>query len=546
MWRSRTLAAQILVAVLTILVITVSLGALLFARYMGRTLDHQYEQRALGVADAVAQIPEIRSAVAAHDPGSVIQGLAAEVQHSTGASYVVVIDETGIRYSHPNPALIGRRIEEPVVALDGRTHVGIDHGSLGRSANGKAPIRTSSGTVIGEVSVGILEREVSSQLRRELPAIALYSALALGLGLVASWLLARRLKRVTFGLEPSEIAALLQEREAMLHGIREGVIGFDAKGRLNVVNDEARRLLRIPTAVPGQHLDELIPPGRLRDLLSGEVRGSDQFALTDDYLLVVNRMPVTLRGRSAGSVVTLRDRTELESLIRELDTVNGLTAALRAQEHEFSNRLHVLTGLLDLGESGEAAHYLEEISTQSIVQAEELRSKISPPAVAALLIAKITVGAERGVKLEVTGDSRLDQPTSSTQILLTIIGNLVDNAFDAFDSPDVEGSDNARQVTIDLSDSDGEVAITVTDTGPGIAAEVTEQIFQDGYTTKSARGQMRRGLGLALVHRLVLRAGGSVSVTPGPGARFVVRFPAPVNTIARSTHGISAAESGRR
>ena len=449
-----------------------------------------------------------------------------------------MIDRLGIRYSHPNPTLIGQRIEEPVVALDGVGHVGIDPGSLGRSANGRAPLRDASGALIGEVSVGILERQVSGQLRHEALAIALYSALALALGAMASWLLARRLKRVTFGLEPTEIASLLQEREAMLHGIREGVIGFDAKGYVNLVNDEARRLLPVQSIAPGQHLDELLPPSRLRDLLSGQVPGSDHLVLTDEYLLILNWREVKAAGRNAGSVVTLRDRTELESLVRELDTVNGLTAALRAQEHEFANRLHVITGLLELGETAEATSYLADISTRSLAQAEESRSRISPPAIAALLLAKIAIGTERGIDFDITADSRLDQPHATTRTMLTIIGNLVDNAFDA-----LEGCPEPRRVTLELSEQAGELAIVVTDNGPGIAADAVDEIFQDGFTTKSARGQLRRGLGLALVHRLVLRAGGSIVVTPGPGARFEVRFP--VGSRPDATSSVAAMDRAR-
>ena len=207
--------------------------------------------------------------------------------------------------------------------------------------------------------------------------------------------------------------------------------------------------------------------------------------------------------------------------MRELDTVTGLTAALRAQEHEFANRLHVITGLLELGDTAEATRYLADISTRSLAQAEELRSRIAPPAVAALLLAKITVGSERGIDFDVSPDSRLDQPHSATRTMLTIIGNLVDNAFDA-----LEGCPEPRRVTLELSEQAGEVVVVVTDNGPGIAADAVDEIFQDGFTTKTARGQLRRGLGLALVHRLVLRAGGSITVTPGPGARFDVRFPA--------------------
>jgi two-component system CitB family sensor kinase len=523
MWRSRTLASQILVGVLGILIVTMSLGGLLYIELTGRTLDHQYEARALDVAATVAQIPEVRTAVTQPRAGQNIQALATQIQHSTGADYVVVSDRTGIRLSHPNPHLIGQRLEEPVIALDGHSHVGIDHGSLGRSANGKAPVFAAAGTgVVGQVSVGILERNVSSQLRHEAVVIALYSALVLGLGVVASWFLARTIKRVTFGLELSEIASLLQEREAMLHGIREGVLGFDAKGRVNVINNEARRLLRITESATGQCLNDLVPPGRLRDLLAGEVSGADQVVLTDDYLLVVNRMPVVLGGRDVGYVVTLRDRTELEALLRELHAVTGLTAALRAQEHEFANRLHVIAGLLELSGPDEAANYLAEISQTALAPGESLRARIAPPVVAALLLAKVTIAAEQDVRLVIDATSHLDQPTLDAQALITIVGNLINNAVDA-----VAGQADPRVVTVHINDEDGEVFVSVTDTGPGIAKDAMQEIFVDGYSTKTPRGQMRRGLGLALVHRLVHRAGGSITVSTGRGARFEVRLPIP-------------------
>jgi two-component system CitB family sensor kinase len=386
MWRSRTLASQILIAVLGILIVTIALGGVLYVQLTRRALDREYETRAVGIAATVAQIPEVRTGVAHPDPRRIMQDLASRIQHASGADYVVITDRSGLRFSHPNTALIGQRLEEPVVALDGRTHAGIDRGSLGHSANGKAPIVNASGAIIGQVSVGILERNVATKLRHDAAVIAGYSALVLMLGLVASWALARTIKRVTFGLELAELAALLQEREAMLHGVREGVLGFDVRGRVNLINNEARRLLQISSPGIGQHLDELVPPGRLHDLLAGDISGADQAVLSDEYLLVVNRMPVVLAGRDVGHVVTLRDRTELEALIRELHAVTGLTAALRAQEHEFANRLHVIAGLLEFGVPGEAAAYLAEISQTSLGKGERLRARIAPPAIAALLM----------------------------------------------------------------------------------------------------------------------------------------------------------------
>src|SRR5947209_2462101 len=298
-----------------------------------------------------------RSAVDRH----LMQSLAQQVASETGATYVVVIDRNGVRYSHPNPALIGQRITEPVIALDGRDHTGVDHGNLGTSANAKVPIRapgsSRGGPVIGEVSAGILEGQVSDQLLHELPSLLLYFACALAIGVIASLTLARRLKRSTFGLELEEIAALVQEREAMLHNIREGVITLDRDGQVTLINDEARRLIPLDGDPVGRRIDEVLSHRRLSDLLTGTLDGSDTVVVTDAHILTVNRMPVFRQGQALGAVVTLRDRTELEGLLRELDSVDALTDALRAQQHEFANRMHTVAGLIELGDDQAAARY---------------------------------------------------------------------------------------------------------------------------------------------------------------------------------------------
>jgi two-component system CitB family sensor kinase len=528
MWRLRTLASLILIGVLGILLATVTIGGALNVKLTRHTLDGQYEERARIGASVVANIPDIRTAVAAGDPRKIIQPLAQQIMADTGASYVVVTDRTGLRFSHPNTALIGQRLEEPVAVLDGQSHVTIDHGSLGRSANGKAPIFDDRRNVIGQVSVGILERQVSHQLHAQIAAIVLYSAIALAVGVAVAMLMTRAVKRVTFGLELREIASLLQEREAMLHGIREGVIGFDAKGRVNLINNEARRLLSITSNANGGTVEDLVEPGRLRDVLTGEVSGPDQTVLTEDALLVVNRRPVEVGGRPVGSIVTLRDRTELEALIRRMNAVTGLANALRAQEHEFTNRLHVIAGLLDLGDAEEARQYLAEITRDHLVSAEDLRARVSPPVLAALLLAKLAVASERDVELVVTEDSHFDVPASYAHSVMTIVGNLIDNALDA-----VANQPSPRRVSAQLRDDD-EVRIVVTDNGPGVSADVVDEIFTDGYSTKTPRGEMRRGIGLALVSRIVHRAGGSIDVVPGPGARFEVRLPLPSTALASS------------
>lgn len=524
--QGRTLASRILVAVLGIIGFTTALGFALYSARTSQMTDQQAVQQARSIAATVGNVPEVATAVVDGDPHNVLAGLGEAIRRDSGASYVVIIDAAGVRHSHPNPALIGQRIEEPVEALDGAVHTGVDQGTLGRSANARAPIVDSSGRPVGEVSVGILESEVSSRFSQLMGPILAYTVLALALGVVASWILARAIKRVTFGLEPAEIVALMQEREAMLHGIREGVLAVDRHGRVNVLNDEARRLLGLTGARLGRHLEAILPEGRLRDVVAGALTGPDQVVLTDEHLLVVNRMPVIVAGRNAGWVVTIRDRTELEGLVRQLDSVESLTSALRAQEHEFSNRLHVVSVLLELGEVEEATRYAVALRAETTGTAEEVRSRIASPVVAALLIAKITLGAERDVVVRLGASSRLSDPDADAGPLVTVLGNLVDNAIDAVADDDRSVGQHPRgEVLVEMSVDGATLRLAVADTGPGIPADVLPSIFTDGFTTKSPRQGMRRGVGLALVHRLVSRAGGTISASSSPGARFEVALP---------------------
>jgi two-component system CitB family sensor kinase len=538
--RRRKLATQILASFLTILIFTVLLGFALFSYQERQQLDREYQTQALAIAGTVAGIPTIRQAMEYGGGGDVVSNIAEQIRKDSGADYVVVIDRDGVRHSHPTKALIGQRIEEPVVALDGKPHTGVNPGSLGASANAKVPLYGPTGAIVGEVSVGFLEKRVSGQLRDELRTFALYAALALAVGVAASYLLARRLKRSTFGLELHEIASLLSEREAMLHGVREGVVTFDGTGRVSLVNDEARRLLRLPAGVVSRRIDELVPEGRLRDVLSGDVAGAGQIVLTDEHCLEVNRMPVNLGGQVLGAVVTLRDRTELEGLLRELDNVRGLTDALRAQGHEFSNRMHTLTGLLELGDLDEALHYIADTEGTQGMLLESVRERIASPLVAGLFLAKATVAAERGVELVLTDDSWLDDTQGRGQALLTMIGNLLDNAIDAAAS----GPPPAR-VVLDIRQDSRGIRLCVTDTGAGIPPGAADEIFQDGFTTKTPHGELRRGLGLALVRRLVQRLGGEISVAEGPGAEFTVVLPVadrpqPIGTQPVATQPVGA------
>lgn len=528
------LSTRILRWQLAILVGTLVVGFLLTIALVRNMLITQFEERALAIARSVAVEQGVADAVLHDDPTGMVQVRAEAARRSTQALFVVVTDDKGIRFSHPDPERIGEEVStDPSQALSGETVVAVQKGTLGWSARAKVPLLTSAGTIVGEVSVGISIDEITSRLLSLLPSVALYLGLALCVGVVASLLLARRLKRQTFGLELGELAGLLQEREATLYGIREGVIAVDPDGKVNLVNDEARRLLSLGQRGVGQPLGELLPPGRLVDVLTGTEAGPDRVVVTAQYCLVINRMPVTFQGRDLGAVITLSDRTEQENLLRELDSVRGLTDALRAQQHEYDNRVHGLAGLVELGRFDEAMTYANELSMGQSDLTERLQERVDSAQIVGLLVAKSVVATERGVLLTISDDSALAADDVDPRTLLTIVGNLVDNAIDAAAS----SPSDAPRVDVRLRAShSGEVTLSVTDSGPGVPTDQRGRIFMDGYSTKQPAGRRRRGLGLALVQHTVTALGGSIRVDDGDrgGARFTVTLPARRPALARS------------
>lgn len=513
------LAYQILGFQFAIILLAGLIGTAAAVWQASQDLDRQTEQRSLAIAQSVANITAVKEALLDGDPNGLIQQTAESIWRSTGASYVVVTDARGIRFSHPNAALIGKPVdEEPASVLAGHTWVGVQRGTLGVSARGKAPI-FYQGHVIGMVSVGFLEPPLTQRLLAELPAFAGALLPSLAIGVIASWLLAARLKRQTFGLEPYEIAGLLEEREASLQGIHEGAIATDRDGVITLANGEARRLLHLPADCVGRKVSQVLPHGRLLSFLSGKLKDQDEVLLAGGRVLVASRRAIHVRGRDIGHVATLRDSTELAALGQGMG-VDSLTDALRAQAHEYANRLHTIAGLMQMGRSEEAIKLIAQTSGLHQELTESLLDRVGDPVLGALLLAKAAVASERGVELRVSNDTVMTRSSLESEDLITLLGNLIDNALDA-----AATSAGERWVSVSVRETGAEVVMRVHDSGPGVPAQIDGQIFQEGFSTKNGPGRRRRGFGLALVRQVATRYGGSISVANDGGAAFVVRIP---------------------
>ncbi|MEU2224226.1 sensor histidine kinase [Streptomyces sp. NPDC018347] len=516
----RRMFSQLLLMQLAIAAGVAVLATGLFLAPLSEQLDQEAMRRALAIAETTAQDPQIAEGVRAAPPSrnGPVQREAERIRRATHAEYIVVLDRNWVRWSHPTASEIGRQVStDPRDALAGQEVMEIDKGTLGRSARGKVPLYDADHHIVGAVSVGIAYDSVRARLISAIPGLFAYAGGALAVGALAAWLISRRVQRQTRDLAFSDISALLAEREAMLHGIREGVVALDGSGRVRLLNDEARRLLGIGDEAVGRLPDEALGAGRTTDVLAGRVTGTDLLTVRGQRVLVANRMPTD----DGGAVATLRDRTELEQLGRELDSTRGLIDALRAQDHEHANRMHTLLGLLELEMYDDAVEFVGEVVGDHRATAEQVTEKIQDPLLAALLVGKATVAAERGVALWVSEHTRLPDRLIDPRGLVTVVGNLVDNALDA-----VAGTPHAR-VEVELRAEGRTVVLRVRDTGPGIPAEQREVVFTEGWSTKKPPAHGKRGIGLSLVRRLAERQGGSAAVgtAAGGGAEFTVVLP---------------------
>lgn len=516
--RGLTLAGQYLVLQLLIVAAVLAGVVALSLAQSAQTFERVEGRRALSAAESLAAMPAVRALLPVAQPrlGAALPAVAESVRTMSGSSsvYLAHPDRTVITSSDPDQ--LGSRLPlGDSLVLSGRAWTGPVELSGGRTLVAHVPVLDDGGRMVGIAAVGRNYPSVWERLGDALPNLLTYLGVSVALGAAGSLLLARRVKRQTLGLEPEQIAGLVEHREAILHDVKEGVLALDRHARITLANDSARQLLELPHDCAGKTLDELAVPARLRDVLTADQTVPDRLVLVGERVVVCNRMPLRSRGKLIGSVTTLRDRTELSSLEKELGATRTTTDTLRAQTHEFANQLHTISGLIQLGEYDEVTRFVDGVSLSRTRLYDDVTSRIEDPAVAALLIAKASSAAERVVALELDDGSALGRVDETlSRDLTTVVGNLVDNAIDA-----VSGRPDAA-VHIHLRDEAHRVTVTVRDSGPGVAADSVEDIFRQGYSTKDSDDGGGRGFGLALTRLVCSRRGGGVGVRNAPGAEF--------------------------
>ncbi|WP_207837437.1 ATP-binding protein [Williamsia soli] len=545
---------QVLLLQVVVIVVSLAAGFGVVISTSDDRLRDEYGQRALAIARTVATDADVREAVASSggtslDPAELgtrpLQAQALAVAERTDALFVVIANDRGIRLAHPDPAELALPLStDPTRALAGREDLATDRGTLGQSVRAKVPIYAPGGTeVVGLVSVGISTEEIADDLRGDIRTLILIALSALLIGVVGSALLARRWRRLTLGLEPDQLAELVREQEAVLHSMGEGVIAIDPNGVVRVINDKARILLGV-TAQTGSPIDAIGLTPRVLEVARTPVDVPRSATVADRVVLVSSRR-VSRDGKDLGMVLSVLDRTDVEDLTRQVDSIRSMTDALRAQRHESANRMHVIAGLLRQGNAAAGLDYLDEVMGTGPYGTElPGLENLTEPHLRAFLEAKAAAARERGVTLTLGDQTFLDGTLRDPVVVTTVVGNLIDNAIEAASGRAIEAASggNPALVEVELIADDSTLLVTVADSGPGIGFPDPDSVFVEGVTTHvDPAVPGGRGMGLALARQLARRTGGDLVVgdrggeaaaadnTLG-GAVFVARLPGIVAT----------------
>lgn len=517
----RSLQVKLSLLVTSLLVVLVSLIGALFSDFSESLLSEQVGRKALEVAQSVALNPAIRQGLQAGDSAQV-QSVAEGLRAATGAEFIVVGDRQGVRLSHPDPQKIGQQFVGGDIraALDeARSYASQAVGTLGPSLRGIVPVKDTNGAVAGFVAVGYLISDIEATLRIKQREILGYVGVVLLFGVFGAVVIARGLKSAIFGLEPHEIASLFSERSAIIETIREGVVAVDAKGELTLVNQAASGYLgQASTAdLRGRSLGEICPCADLEQALGSGEPVFDREVELPNRTMVVNVLPLS----GGGAVASFRPLDELDLLTRELSQMQEYSEIMRAQTHEYSNKLYTIAGLIQLGALQEALDLVmtEASGYQELIHA--LSQAVPDPIVSGLILGKFNRARELKISLQFDRESSLRDlpPQIDREALVTILGNLLDNAFEA-----VRETQAVREVRLSLTDLGEDIIFEVEDSGPGIAAEVVQILFDKGVSTRAGSG---RGMGLHLVRQALQGIGGQISYGEGDlgGALFVVSIP---------------------
>ncbi|EJV57518.1 two-component system sensor histidine kinase DcuS [Bacillus mycoides] len=517
LWKTITLL------VCTVVIFSLLVTDILISHNVERTTEESQAEKAKTIARIVANDSIVIDGLAGKVDTSLIQVYTNKILKSTDVQFIVVMDMNGIRKSHPNPQKIGQHFigGDEGTALKGKEHVSLAEGTLGVSMRVFIPVFSETGEQLGAVAVGISADNVKERVKESRHIMYIGVGVGVLVGIIGAILLARHIKKSLFGLEPHRIAKILEERNTMLQSVKEGIIAVDKEAKVTLINNEAKRLFKksgLEEDFIGKDVELYMPNSRIKEVLqTGEVQLNEEQKIYG-ITIVTNRVPLYVKGEIVGAIATFRDKTEIRKLAEELTGIRLYAEALRAQSHEFMNKMHVVLGLTHMKQYEELQKYVSSMVSEHQYEMGGIMKKIQSPVFAGFLLGKLSYAREKNIKLIIKEDSYLPEIYDERIIheLITIVGNLINNALDAVMNCE------KKQVEVGIQYRDT-LIITVQDTGKGIKEDEIDALFIKGYSTKGDN----RGYGLHLVKESIQRINGEIYVHSllGTGTTITIEIP---------------------
>jgi two-component system, CitB family, sensor histidine kinase MalK len=522
--REFKLSTIIIFFVCIVVILSLLITDLLISRTINENIRGNLEEKAKIISRTVAHSTIVKKGLLDRERDAEIQDYSKDIQRASDVSFIVVMDMQGIRMSHPNPEQIGKPFiggDEKKV-LSGKESISVSEGTLGKSLRAFSPIFNEKGTQIGAVAVGISLNSIETALDQGHENILIGSIIGILVGIIGAFIMAKYIKKTLFGLEPITIAKILEERNTMLQSVHEGIIAVNKDSTIALVNKSAVKIFNkagLPSNMIGKQVQDYLPQTRLERVLKlGEAELDDEQVINGVSILV-NRVPLIVNDEVVGAISTFRDKTEVNLLAEQLTGVKTYADALRTQSHEFKNNLHVILGLVKMGNYTNLKEYIKDLVSHQEDEVTSVTKRIKDPVLAGFVMGKLSFAREANVEMTMECHTIIPEPedTSITHDIITILGNFIDNAVDSM------ASSAEKELLVELSYQEELLEVIITDTGVGISREKLDDIFMKGYSSKGEK----RGYGLYLVDQSIKKLGGSLHVESkiNLGTTFRVEIP---------------------
>lgn len=518
------LKGKIISFVIIILVISIGSITILSFIEMKRLLRDQIDKNMLNIADSFASTYEVKEYLKGNKSISsdILNDEIERARIKTNVEFIVVMDMSGTRYSHPVKSKIGEKFiggDEQRVLKTGEQYVSTGSGTLGISVRAFAPIYDENNKQIGAVAVGMLynkfDNEVYTKMYKFIPIIVM----GLILGISGAIALSYNIKKAIFGLEPEEIALALKQKETVIENIKEGIIALDKNGCITLFNEQASKILRLKESDIGKPITdftyESMAPNVLnsaKSMTNVEIKVRPGVNIMCKYSIIRG-----FKNQVLGLVVTFEDLTEVRKMAEELTGIRKMAWSLRAQNHEFMNKLHTISGLIQLEEYDEVTKFINVIVENKKSITTIISDKIKNVSLAALILSKYSKCEESRISLIIDDDSKITKLPEymTSEELVSVIGNLIENSIDAVKN------DGTGEIYMKIFEEDEQMKIKIKDNGAGIPRKMVDSLYDMGTTSKEGE----RGFGMYIVKKIIDEAQGTISFIINNGTEWDISIP---------------------